>query len=81
MPTTAKENAVETTPEYVSLSIPRGGPDDPDVYISVNGRAYILPRGKTSRVPYAVALEYKRGLRARDMADRVKSQRSKNSAV
>ena len=57
---TAKEN-------YVELTVPKGYVnDDPNVFIGVNGKNYLLPKGKTSLVPPAVKAEYERSLRAQD---------------
>ena len=54
--TTAKE-------KYVDLFIPKGyANDDPNEFISVNGVNYILPRGKTSKVPAHVKAEYDRAV-------------------
>lgn len=51
----------------VSLFVPRG-PErgDPNLFISVNGVNYLLPRGKTSMVPPEVAEEYARAERAKE---------------
>lgn len=54
-----KEKTVDDGKE--DLFIPRGGQnEDPNVFISVNGVNYLLPKGKTSRVPHFVANEYRR---------------------
>ena len=51
----------------VELFIPRGsGKEDPNVFISVNGVNYLLPRGKKSSVPEHVAEEYYRSQRAEE---------------
>lgn len=53
--------------EYVDLYIEKGyANDDPNEFISINGKNYILPKGKTSKVPPCVKAEYDRSLRARD---------------
>ena len=50
---------------YVDLTVPKGYiNDDPNVFISLNGKNYLLPKGKTSRVPLAVKTEYERSVRA-----------------
>ena len=52
---------------YVELSVPKGYiNDDPNVFISLNGKNYLLPKGKISLVPPAVKAEYDRSLRAQD---------------
>lgn len=59
---TAKSN-----PNRVALAIPRGdAKGDPNLFISVGGKNYILPRGKTSEVPPEVAEEYYRSERAKE---------------
>jgi hypothetical protein len=48
MATTNKEG-------YVDLYIPKGYVnDDPNEFISINGKNYVLPKGKTSKVPLFV---------------------------
>ena len=55
------------TDDRVELSIPRGREKgDSDVTIGINGKMYILPRGKKSLVPPEVAAEYERSVRADD---------------
>lgn len=54
----------------VDLFIPRGSSvDEPNVIISVNGKNYVLPKGKTSKVPAFVKYEYERSIRAREAMD------------
>lgn len=56
--------------ERVDLFIPRGAAgDEPDLFISVNGVNYLLPKGKVSAVPPWVAEEYNRSLRAQEAMD------------
>lgn len=68
MSTTNKpENNVENKPEYVDLYVEKGfANDDPNEFISINGKNYVLPKGKTSKVPPAVKAEYERSRRARE---------------
>lgn len=70
-------------PDMVDLTIPRGASsDEPNLIISVNGKNYVLPKGKTSKVPAFVKYEYDRSQRAKeamdvraaDMADRAAEQ-------
>ena len=57
-------------PEKVDLFIPRGPSiEDPNVIISVNGKNYVLPKGKTSKVPAFVKYEYDRALKAKEAMD------------
>ncbi len=58
------ENVTEKE-KRVKLFVPRGASnDDPNLFISVNGVNYLLPRGKESHVPDFVAAEYNRSMRA-----------------
>lgn len=58
------------TPERVELHIPRGAAnDEPNMFIGINGKNYILPKGKTSMVPPEVAAEYHRSIRAQERLD------------
>lgn len=57
-------------PKLVDLTIPRGSSvDEPNVIISVNGKNYVLPKGKTSKVPAFVKYEYDRANRAKEAMD------------
>jgi len=59
-----------TTTKLVDLTIPRGYVnDEPNQIISVNGKNYVLPKGKTSKVPPAVKYEYERAQRAMERQD------------
>ena len=54
----------------VEVFIPKGfAGDDPNLFISVNGVNYLLPRGKTSRVPVHIKKELERSRLAQDQAD------------
>ena len=56
----------KTADDRVEVNIPRGGDrEDPNLFVAVNGVNYLLPRGKKSRVPKAVADEIARAERAR----------------
>ena len=64
--------ATETSkkPDLVDLFIPRGSSvDEPNVIISVNGKNYVMPKGKTSKVPEFVKYEYERRIRAKEAMD------------
>lgn len=51
----------------VKITVPRGDVrGDPNYFISVNGKNYLLPRGKTSEVPPEVAEEYYRSEKAKE---------------
>lgn len=53
--------------ELVEIFVPRGSEkDEKNLLISVNGRNYLLPRGKKSMVPKAIAYEFERSKRAQE---------------
>ena len=54
----------------VEVSVPRGAErEDPNLFVAINGVSYLLPKGKKSSVPRAVAEEIARSERARDRLD------------
>ena len=56
--------------ERVDLYIPKGAAnDEPNLFISVNGVGYLLPKGKTSKVPPHVKAEYERSVAAQNKMD------------
>lgn len=56
--------------ERVEIYVPRGAQnDDPNLFISVNGVNYLLPKGKKSSVPKEVADEYNRAVAAQEALD------------
>lgn len=65
------ENTAEVkTDERVELFIPKGAAnDEPNVFISVNGVGYLLPKGKKSMVPPFVKAEYDRSVAAQNKMD------------
>ena len=73
MATTATTKTTETTAvkeKYVELFVPKGpANDDPNVFISINGKNFLLPRGKTSEVPVYVKEEFDRSMRAQEALD------------
>ena len=64
------------------IFIPRTGEaNDAGLYVAVNGEAYLLPRGKTSRVPAHIAAEIRRSEAAREQQEKTaKSMRGKDGA-
>ena len=61
---------MENKENYVTLYVPKGYVnDDPNVFISLNGKNYLLPKGKTSLVPLCVKAEYERSQKAQEMLD------------
>ena len=60
--------ATENKNGYVSLYVEDGySKDDPNEFISINGKNYILPKGETSMVPPCVKEEYERSRRAKSI--------------
>lgn len=52
------------------IFIPKGYVnDEPNLLVSVNGNNFLLPRGKTSTVPYYIADEFRRSQRAQAIMD------------
>ena len=67
---TAKTKAKAKKDEREEVFIPKGQVnDDPNLFVSVNGVNYLLPRGKSSKVPPEVAYEIKRSMRAEAAKD------------
>ena len=70
------EAVKKTTPakndERVEVFVPRiSGNTDPNLIIVLNGKNYVLPRGKKSLVPKAVAAEYESSQKAQHKVDNV----------
>lgn len=66
----ANETAAAKKEERVALYIPKGAVnDEPNLFISVNGVGYLLPKGKTSMVPPYVKAEYDRSVAAQNKMD------------
>lgn len=65
-PTTKKTTAVKTKKDNkVAVFIQKWeGGSDPNYYAGVNGKAYLIPKGKESLVPPEVAAEVERARRA-----------------
>lgn len=68
----AVENQTQESPapveEKVEIFVPRGNAnDDPNLLVGINGVNYLLPRGKASLVPKAVATEIRLSLRAKQI--------------
>ena len=64
--------AVETPEkeERVEVFVPKGyANDEPNLFVSVNGVNYLLPKGKKSLVPAHVAAEIERSKRAAERQD------------
>ena len=53
----------------VELFVPRDADSDPNLVVFINGRSYLLPKGKRSMVPPEVKYEVERAQRAQTKAD------------
>lgn len=57
--------------DRVEIFIPKGyANDEPNLLICINGVNYVLPKGKTSKVPKHVAAEFKRSRQAEEALDK-----------
>ena len=71
---------------YVNLFIERiPGDEDPQVMIGLNGKNYLIPKGKAVQVPKAVADEYHRAMAAHGYSmdhieDMIEANREKEKA-
>lgn len=66
----AENNITAPEEERVEVRIPRGSEHgDPNVFVGINGTNYILPRGKTSKVPRFVKDELDRSDEAAAIMD------------
>ena len=64
-----KENT--TVDERVEIFVPKGyANDEPNLMIAVNGVNYLLPKGKTSKVPKHIAEEFYRAQKAQEALDK-----------
>lgn len=67
---TASKTAEKVKENRVKVFVPRTpGNNDPNLVIVINGKNYVLPKGKESLVPKAVADEYERSKRAQFKVD------------
>lgn len=67
------KNMIQEEPNYdkVEIFVPKGyANDEPNYFIGVNGVNYLLPKGKTSKVPKAVAAEFHRSQKAQEALDK-----------
>lgn len=69
--TAAKSRAKTPAPKNrVEVFIPKGPANgDPNLFVSVNGVNYLLPRGKKSFVPPEIADEVQRSIEAQEALD------------
>ena len=66
-----KTKATTSADERVEIFVPKGyANDEPNLLISVNGVNYLLPKGKTSKVPKFIADEFYRSQKAQEALDK-----------
>jgi hypothetical protein len=78
-PTTETSASVESAPQheeiFVDVYVPKAAAgDEPNHFVGVNGDNYLLPKGKTSRVPKRIADEYYRGVKAQEILEKRKEE-------
>ena len=57
--------------ERVEVFVPKGyANDDPNVYVSINGENFLLPRGQTSMVPPYIKASIDRSYGAQDYQEK-----------
>ncbi len=70
MATAKKDEMIEKKDDRVEIMIPKkSASEDDNLFVSVNGKNYLLPRGKKSKVPAFVAEEIYRSWAAQDKLD------------
>ena len=61
----------KTKDDRVEVLVPKGyANDEPNLLIAVNGVNYLLPKGKTSKVPKHIAEEFYRAQKAQEALDK-----------
>lgn len=76
--TKTKKTAAED--DLVEIMIPPTSvKNDPGMFVSVNGKNWLLPRGQMHKVPKAVAYEIKRSWEAERKLSGVKQELSRQS--
>ena len=66
----AKAAASIRDEEREEIFIPRSvGNEEPNLFVSVNGVNYLLPKGKSSMVPKSIAAEVRRSWQAQQKLD------------
>ena len=67
---TASKTTENVKDTRVEVLVPKGyANDEPNLFVSVNGVNYLLPKGKKSLVPAHVAAEIERSKRAAEVQD------------
>ena len=72
---------MKDTNESVEIYVPKGYINEEEtLFVSVGGKNYFVPRGKTSRVPPGVAREILRARRAEEKLDRSRERLIEDSS-
>lgn len=70
-----KTTKTTNTEDREDIFIPRAGSmEDPNLFVGINGRIYILPKGQTSNVPKDVAYEIRRSWSAEAKGEEKKDE-------
>ena len=57
--------------DRVEIFVPKGyANDEPNLIVAVNGVNYVLPKGKSSKVPKYIAEEFYRSQKAQEVLDK-----------
>lgn len=63
--------AAQPKDDRVEIFVPKGyANDEPNLLIAVNGVNYLLPKGKSSKVPKYIAEEFYRAQKAQEALDK-----------
>lgn len=64
-------NVAPAEEERVEIFVPKGyANDEPNLMIAVNGVNYLLPKGRSSKVPKHIAEEFYRSQKAQEVLDK-----------
>lgn len=65
-----ENKAAKPAEDRVEVFVPKGyANDEPNLFVSINGVNYLLPKGKKSLVPAHVAAEIERSKKAQERLD------------
>lgn len=65
-----ENKATKPAEDRVEVFVPKGyANDEPNLFVSINGVNYLLPKGKKSLVPAHVAAEIERSKKAQERLD------------
>lgn len=67
--------------KMVDVFIPKVSGESPEKYVAVNGKAWLIPMGKKTKVPDYVAAVLENSQRAQDEADEFSAEEQKKMKV